>query len=135
MLLLVDLRVNVSSVVVRLVSWESTNEDAMYHENFQVRIGDHCFQCLDVLGKGSYSEVWRARVLTEGAGVTEVQRSPRVQTTVECRVSSRFHIPQYIVGFLRIQYLLGRTCLEANAEQNAFTIKAWSNGGVEVLGC
>jgi len=48
------------------------DEDAMYHENFQVCIGDHCFQCLDVLGKGSYSEVWRARVLTEGAGVTEV---------------------------------------------------------------
>jgi len=54
------------------LSVEGEDEDAMYHENFQVRIGDHCFQCLDVLGKGSYSEVWRARVLTEGAGVTEV---------------------------------------------------------------
>lgn len=37
-----------------------------------IAIGEHSFCCLNVLGRGSYSEVWRAQVLTGAHGLREV---------------------------------------------------------------
>jgi hypothetical protein len=48
-----------------------------YGKSVIVRIGDQRFQCQNVFGRGSYSEVWRADVLdaeitlTSGAPVRE----------------------------------------------------------------
>lgn len=37
-----------------------------------VTIGDHKFRCVSILGRGSYSEVWRAEVIQGAFGMTEV---------------------------------------------------------------
>lgn len=48
------------------------SEAKKYGPGLEVEIGEHRFRCLDVLGKGSYSEVWRGEVLKGGAGAQEV---------------------------------------------------------------
>ncbi|CAJ1366114.1 unnamed protein product, partial [Effrenium voratum] len=45
--------------------------DQDYGEGVEVHIADKCFVCLSALGRGSYGEVWRAKVVT-GASEKEV---------------------------------------------------------------
>jgi len=47
-------------------------EDTKYSEGLEVEIGDCRVRCIDVLGRGSYSEVWRAKVLGGVDGLDEV---------------------------------------------------------------
>jgi len=48
---------------VRPMQRSPAEEERRYASGTEVEIGEHRFLCLGVLGRGSYSEVWRAKVL------------------------------------------------------------------------
>lgn len=83
------------------------SENKKYGPGLEIEIGEHRFRCLDVLGKGSYSEVWRGEVLQGGAGAQEVALK-------EVRCGSQVELQQAI---FEVQVLLA---LERSAPSNNF---------------
>jgi serine/threonine protein kinase len=81
-------------------------ENKRYAAGLEVEIGEHRFRCLDVLGKGSYSEVWRGEVLKGGSGEKEVALK-------EVRCSSQVELQQAI---FEVQVLLA---LERSASSSS----------------
>jgi len=51
---------------------QQAEQEKKYGQGVEVEIGEHRFRCLSVLGRGSYSEVWRAEVLGGAPGLREV---------------------------------------------------------------
>lgn len=75
---------------------EREDEKNEYAPGVEVAINDHRFECVDVLGRGSYSEVWRAMVLEATHGPDEVALK-------EVRCSSQAELQQAI---FEVQVLL-----------------------------
>lgn len=83
----------------------AVEEERSYGKGVEVNIGNHSFVCVSILGRGSYSEVWRAKVTGGGAPCAEVALK-------EVRCSTQAELQQAI---FEVQVLLA---LERSAVSN-----------------
>lgn len=78
-----------------------------YAEGAEVRMGNHRFICIVALGRGSYGEVWRAKVVVpkpfSAQGITTFTTGSQTGLYVVQKANAFFPISRFLPFFLGVQ--------------------------------